>query len=223
MKDSRKMFFSGLLAVLLVIANIVAVKMTVVAKLPLSCSIFVYPFTFLCTAVIAELYGNKDARKSVFFAIIIQILILIVYIVVTNVPNQIDTIDQANALQRILASVGLNGKFYPDIRPIIASIISFTLGQLVNISLYSFARKNTFKLIAVALSVILAMIVDTTIYVLIAQFNVIPSNELIIQLVNRFVVDVVASVIVIILFMLFSIKKKEEKATPEKQKEVEAK
>lgn len=210
MKDSRKLFFSTLLGVLLVVSNIVAVKMTVIAKLPLSCSIFIYPFTFLCTALIADLYGNKDARKSVLFAVIIQIIVLLVYTIAVNVPNQIDTIDKANALQRVLTPFASNGRYYPDLRIIIASLVAFSLGQLVNISLYSFSKKNTFKLIAVALSVIIAMIVDTSIYVLISQAGVIANNELIIQLVNRFVVNVVLSIIVIILFMIFSIKKKEE-------------
>ena len=223
MKDSRKIFFASLLVALLIISNIVAIKMTVIAKLPLSCSIFVYPFTFLCTTAIAELYGNKDARKSVLFAIIIQLIVLISYIIVVNVPNQIDTIDQANALQRTLTPIGLNDNFYPDMRPIIASIIAFTLGQLINIGLYSFARKNTYKLIAVALSVIIAMIVDTTLYVVISQINVIPNNELIIQLINRFVVDVVAAIIIIPLFMLFTIKKKsKEVPKKEEKKAIEA-
>lgn len=210
MKDGRKIFFSTLLGVLLVISNIVAIKMTVIAKLPLSCSIFVYPFTFLCTSVIAELYGSKDARKSVLFAVIIQVVVLIAYIAVANVPNQIDTIDQANALQKVLTPFGSNGNYYPELRPIIASLIAFIIGQLVNIVVYSFSKKYTFKLIAIALSVIIAMIVDTSLYVLISQVGVLAGNELILALINRFVVNVVAAVIVIILFMIFSIKKKEE-------------
>ena len=55
------------------------------------------------------------------------------------------------------------------------------------------------------------MIVDTCIYVLISQVGILANNELIITLVNRFVVNVVSSVIVIVLFMIFSIRKKEVK------------
>lgn len=211
MKDGRKMFFSALLGVLLVISNIVAIKMTVVAKLPLSCSIFVYPFTFLCTSVITELYGSKDARKSVFFALLIQVIVLIAYIAVINVPNQIDTIEQANSLQRILTPFGANGNYYPELRPIIASLVAFVISQLINIVVYTFSKKYTFKLIAVALSVIIAMIVDTSLYVFISQAGLLAGNELILALINRFVANVVASVVVIILFMIFSIKKKEVK------------
>jgi len=210
MKDSKKIFFSTLLGVLLVISNIVAIKLTVIAKLPLSCSVLIYPFTFLCTSLIAELYGNKDARKSVLFAVFIQIIVLIAYIAVVNVPNQIDTISEANALQKVLTPFGANGKYYPEIRPIIASLIVFVFGQLVNIGIYSFSRKYTFKIIAVALSVVIAMIVDTTLYVLISQVGMLAGNELILQLINRFVANIVAAVIVIILFMIFSIKKKEK-------------
>ena len=211
MKEGRKIFFNGLLVALLIVSNIVAIKLTVIAKLPLSCSIFVYPFTFLCTAVITELYGAKDARKSVYSALVIQLLMLIAYIAVVNMPNQIDTIDQANGLQRVLTSV-LSGETYlPDFRVMFASLVGFGIGQLVNIGLYSFARKNTYKIISVALAVLLAMIVDTVLYLLISQLGVLAGNELIIQLVNRFVVNVVTTIIIIPLFMLFSIKKQEKK------------
>jgi len=218
MKDGRKVFFSTLLSVLLIISNIVAIKVTVVAKLPLSCSVFIYPFTYLCTALISELYGNKDARKSILYAIIIQIIVLLAYILVTNVPNQINSIDKANALQKVLTPYGINGNYYPELRPIIATLVAFTIGHIVNVGLYSFAKKNTFKLIAVALSVIIGMIVDTCIYVLISQMGTLAGNELVLQLINRFVVNVVASVIIIILFMIFSIRKKEEVKTTKKQK-----
>jgi len=218
MKDGRKIFFSILLGVLLIISNIVAIKVTVIAKLPLSCSVFIYPFTFLCTSIIAELYGGKEARKSVLYAIIVQVIVLVAYIIVANVPNQINTIENANALQKVLTPYGFNGDYYPNLRPIIASLVGFVLGQIVNIGLYSFAKKNTFKFIAVALSVIIGMIVDTSLYVLISQMGVIAGNELILQLINRFVVNVVASVAIIILFMIFSIKKKEETKKTKKVK-----
>lgn len=210
MRDGRKLFFTTLLTVLLIVSNIIAIKMTVVAKLPLSCSVFVYPFTFLCTSIIAELHGNHEARKSVLFALIIQIIVLLIYIFIANLPNQIDTIDKANALQKVLTPFSSNGKYYPELRQVISSLLAFTLGQLVNISLYSFAKKNTFKIIAVALAVVIAMIVDTSAYVLVSQVGLIPNNELIILLINRFVVNVVVSAIIITLFMLFTIKKEEK-------------
>lgn len=210
MKDTRKTFFSILLGVLLIVSNIVAIKMTVVARLPLSCSVFIYPFTFLCTSVIAELYGSKDAMKSVLFALLIQVIVLIIYIVVVNMPNHIDTIEYANALQKVFATNGVNGKYFPELRPIIASLVGFTAGQLITIGLYKFAKKNTFKLIAVALSIIIAMVVDTSLYVFISKVGVLAGNELVLHLINRFVVNVVAAVIIVILFMIFSIKKKEK-------------
>ena len=207
MKEMRKNIFGGLLVALLLVSNIVAIKVTVIAKLPLSCRVLIYPFTFLCTAVITELYGAKEARKSVYSAMLIQLLMLIAYIVIINVPNQIDTILEANGLQTILAN-NLQGETYlPDFKVIFASLVGFSAGQLINIGLYSFARKNTYKIISIALSTLIAMVVDTALYFLISQLGVLVGNELIIQLVNNFVVNVVATIIIIPLFMIFSIKK----------------
>ena len=211
MKDGRKIFFTGLLVALLIVTNIVAVKVTVIAQLPLSCSIFVYPFTFLCTAIITELYGAKDARKSIYSALGIQLLMLILYVVVINMPNQIDTIHESNALQTILASATIGEIYLPEIRTIIASLIGFGVSQLICVGLYSFARKNTFKIICIALSALIAMIVDTALYVLISQVGILAGNELVLTVVYRFVANVVATIVIIPLFMLFSIKKEEKK------------
>lgn len=218
MKDGRKIFFSGLLTALLIVSNIIAIKITVVAKLPLSCSIFVYPFTFLCTAVITELYGAKDARKSVYTALLVQLLVVGAFMITTNVPNQIDTIDKANALQKVLTPFSNGSIYYPEVRTLIASLVGFAVSQLLSIALYSFAKKSTFKAIAIALSVLVGIIIDSTFYIMIAKIGILEGNELIIQLVNRFVVGVVAALIMIPIFLLCSIKKKEnEKITEENQ------
>lgn len=210
-KDGRKVFFSGLLTALLILSNILALKITVIAKLPLACSVFVYPFTFLCTTVITELYGNKSSLKSVFSAIIVQILVIIAIAITINVPNQIDTITEANALATLFGTSSIGGKLIPALRPIFASIIAFGISQSISIALYKFARKNTFKTVSAALSILLGIIIDAVIFILISKMGTIPSNELIIQLVNQFVVGVVATVIIVPIFLLFSMKKKEVK------------
>ena len=209
MKDFRKIFFSALLPALLIISNILTVKLTVVANLPLPCSVFVYPFTFLCTIVIAEIYGGKEARKSVYSAVIVQAIIIMAIIVGCNLPNQVDTINLANSLRDILTPTFIGSYYLPDIRLILASFVGFILSELTAIGLYSFARKNTYKLVASSLAILIGLILDSVLFVFISKMGVIESNELIIQLVNRFVVDVVVTLVFIPLFAIFSIKKKE--------------
>ncbi len=209
MKDFRKILFSALLAALLVISNIVVVKITVIAKLPLPCSAFVYPFTFLCTLVITELYGSREARISVYTALVVQFLILIALVIACNVPNQVDTIDKANALRDILTPTVIGNYYLPDMRMVLASFVGFALSQLAAIGLYSFGRKNTFKLVSSSLAILVGLILDSILFMFISKMGILENNELIIQLVNRFVVGVVATIVFIPLFAILSIKKKE--------------
>ena len=209
-KDGRKIFFSALLAVLLVMSNILALKITVVAKLPLACSFFVYPFTFLCTVAITELYGHKSSLKSVLSAVLIQIIVLVLITITLNLPNQIDTIDKSNALAVLFGNSSAAGIVFPDLRSIIASLIGFVVSQIICIYLYKFARKNTFKGVAIALAVLLGIILDAVIFVLISKVGTIPSNELVIQLINQFVIGVVATIIIIPIGLLVSMHKKEK-------------
>jgi len=215
MKDTRKILFVSLLTALLVFSNIVAIKMTVVAKLPLPCNLFIYPFTFLCVAVISELYGSKSAVKSVVFAVLVQIIISIVGTIIVNLPNQVSTLVEANALQQILAPELSNGMYMPNMKMLIGIIISFVSSQLINIGIYTFIKKLTFKPIACALAILIAIIVDTIIYVPISTFGVEGIN-LTLRILNQFVVGVIITFISVVLFSIFTTGKKEV------QKKVEA-
>ena len=151
------------------------------------------------------MYGSNEARKSVYSALIVEFLIL-----VALVPNQVDTIDKANSLREILTPNVIGNYYLPDIRMVLASFIGFALSQLAAIGLYSFGRKATFKLVASSLASLVGLILDSILFMFISKMGILENNELIIQMVNRFVVGVVATIVFIPLFAIFSIKKKEK-------------
>ena len=220
MTDKRKVFFTALLTTLLIISNITVSKMTVIANLPLPCSIFTYPFTFLCVAVIAHLYGSSEAMKSVGYAICCQILVFIVCIVVANVPNQVDTIMQANALQQLLAPDVTNGIYHPNVFVMLGTIVSFVISQLINIGLYSASKKHTFKAVSSSLSILFAYIIDAVIFSVIMSIGV-ATNNLSLTIVNKFIVGVVTTAISVILFCIFTIGDKKEKVKTAKKKSID--
>lgn len=203
MKDKRKIFFTSLLTILLIFSNIVVSKITVVANLPLSCSIFIYPFTFLCITIIADLYGAKEAMKSVAYAIICQILVFILCTVIANLPNQVDTLMQANALQSLLAPELTNGIYHPNFTIMIGTLLSFGISQLINIGLYTLAKKYTFKVVSSALAILFAFVIDTVLFNVIKSIGV-TNNNFTLTIINQFVVGVVITVISVILFCIFT-------------------
>lgn len=205
MKDSRKMFFMGLLACLFVFSNIVSAKVTVIAKLPLPCSIFVYPFMFLCVAIITHLYGAKDGRKSIYFTLITQVVFFGFSILVSNMPNQVDTLAQANSIQAALAPNITNGFYHPAFSLMIGSLIAFTISQMINVGLYSYAKKYTYKSVSSALSILISTIVYAVIFVIATNLNGTASNTLVLKLINQFVASVITTVISVILFSIFTI------------------
>lgn len=206
------MFFMGLLSALLIFSNIVAAKITVVANLPLSCNVFVYPFTFLCVAIITHLYGVKDGIKSVSFALIIQILFFGLSMLIANVPNQVDTIIEANSIQATLAPDVTNGFYHPSFKLMFGSLLSFAVSQMINIGLYAFSKKYTFKAISASLSILLASVIDAVIFIIIT--GTVGSNSIALTLVNQFVARVITTVISVIILCIFTIgdKKNTQKA-----------
>ena len=211
MKDNRKMLFTALLSMLFVLSNIVAFKVTVIAKLPIPCNVFVYPFMFLCVAIITYLYGAKDGRKSIYFALIAQVIFYVMSIIIVNLPNQVDTIVNANYIQATLASDISNGIYYPSIKLMLGSLIAFVISQMINVGLMAFSKKYTFKGVAAALSMLFSTIVFAIMYTIITGVGNV-GNPIALRLINQFVVCVVIAVISVILFCIFTIgKAKEEK------------
>lgn len=215
MNEKRKIFFTGLLVILLIFSNIIVTKITVVAGLPLSCNFLAYPLTFLCVVILTDLYGAKSAITCVISAVIIQVIVLILSMIVVNLPNQITTIAEANALQLIFTPEISNGIYYPNIKIILVSLLAFIVSQLINIGLFTVAKRNTFRWVSCGLSILVAIIVDTLIFIPLSGIGVegIPNG---LRIVNQFIIGVAAMFISIPLFSLLTINTKTKKDNQKK-------
>ncbi len=209
MKESRKIFFTILLAALLIFSNIVVVKIIHVQNLTFAASIFTYPFTFLCVLILTEIYGMKISFQSLFYSILAQLIMLTVGTIIVNIPTDPSSVLGANALQTIIAPEKVNEIYMPNIKIIITSLGAFAIAQSAAIFVYNYLRKNINKIVAFSVAVLMAIMIDSLIFIPITNIGI--DNSVILpRIMNQLIVAVASAFIMSIVYMAINKKPENE-------------
>lgn len=193
-EDYRKSFLQVLVVISLVIANLVALKLGEIYGLVVCSSVVIYPFTFLGIALLQDLYGKKTALKTGLMAIIFQLLVLIPYALVVNMPVQNLIYDFSGEVETV---------FTFDSSIVVSSLIAFTVGQLVNIYLFEFMKKYSYKIIGAALSILFGLVIDSIIFILLSGWGM-PEYALISRIYSQITTSVFMTFILTVIFILVS-------------------
>lgn len=125
---------SSAFCVIVVLANIISAKMVALPYFDFSipAGLVIYPFTFLLSDLVAEIFGAKRARLMVYIAFGINLLsfgiLELAIILPTNAP------EVENAFQAILGLSGLR---------IFSSLIAYVIAQIADIQLYTWIKQWT--------------------------------------------------------------------------------
>ncbi len=164
------------IAISTIIANIEVTKCIDLFGLSLTLGNVSYSSTFLVTDILSEMYGSKEARKSViigFFAMIIFTLIM--QLDLMFIPNSEDIV--SSAMQTIFSIMP---------RICIASLISYLISNMLDTYLYEFIR-NKFpddKLLWLRNngSTLISQFIDSIVFTTISFIGMY-SNEVLIELI----------------------------------------
>lgn len=164
------------IAISTIIANIEVTKCIDLFGLSLTLGNVSYSSTFLVTDILSEMYGSKEARKSViigFFAMIM--FTLIIQLDLMFIPNSEDLV--SNAMNTIFSIMP---------RICIASLISYLISNMLDTYLYEFI-KNKFpddKLLWLRNngSTLISQFIDSILFTTIS-FIGIYSNKVLIELI----------------------------------------
>ncbi len=132
----------------------------------LSTSVFFFPFVFLMTDVIGDVYGKKMAQSFVFAGFLATVLFLVFNLVSNITPWSSEALwvkDSYNAI------------FTISIRISIASLLAFIIGEYQDVLFFFFIKKkierSTF-FIRSTLSNIWSQFLDTTIFMFVAFLGI---------------------------------------------------
>ena len=176
----KKIMLITIFCVAFITTNIVTVKILDLGfwDLTVPCGVIIYPLVFILTSVIADTYGESTAQKTILFGVVCNLLFVVVSTIALTLPAASFWEGQES-----FAYV-----FTQTPRMLIASFISYVIGNFVNAKLTSMIKEKStdgtvgYKSIG---AIAIGEILDNTIFISLAfAFSVSWTNIAIMILVH---------------------------------------
>lgn len=126
---------SATFCVLIVISNLISAKMVempFIEGFSIPAGLMFYPFTFLLSDVVTEIFGSKKAKLMVYLALTMNLLSLGIIQFVLFLPSLHR--EEQIAFQHVLGLSGLR---------IFSSLTAYLISQIIDIQLYAYIKKRT--------------------------------------------------------------------------------
>ena len=152
----------------LVLSNILASKILFLfGWFVIPSAVVAYPITFLMTDIIGEIWGKKQANKTVFIGLVCQLfasLLIVIAILLPIAPFA----DNQSMFKEILGS---------SLRVTLASLIAYLFSQSWDVFVFhKLKNKSTkYKWLRNNLSTMTSQIIDTAIFITIAFYGTVPN------------------------------------------------
>ncbi len=173
---------------LLVVANIVAVKPVDLNGWVLPAGTIAYPFTFLVTDAISELYGRRVATRVVWFGFGLSGAMVVLVYVAQLFPSP-EFWEGQNAYETILGSVP---------RIVLGSMTAYLVSQHIDVILFHQMRRVTngrHLWLRNNTSTMVSQAVDTALFISIAFAGVVPASVLLNMMATQYVVKLGVAVV----------------------------
>ncbi|MCP3660599.1 MAG: queuosine precursor transporter [Bacteroidetes bacterium] len=124
----------GLFISIVLITNLITGKYFVLYKLSLTAGVITYPFTFLITDIISELYGLKRANQTILMGFLASIFMTLMLYVAKILPIHINSPIKQNTLESVFC-------FTPGI--VIGSMVAFLISQFADTHIFQYLKNLT--------------------------------------------------------------------------------
>lgn len=139
-REKLYLMLSGVFIVSLCLGNVIGITKFVVVPLPyfddlvIPAGLLAYPFTFLATDLICELYGKDRAQHLVWTGFLLNIFILFLMWLGHILPDASGVSGATSTFESVYAFMKPN---------VIASMVAYLLAQSIDVRLFHFWKKVT--------------------------------------------------------------------------------
>lgn len=135
--EFKEIIFHGLVAffaVIVVVSNILSAKMATIplVGIVIPAGLITYPFTFLISDLVTEIFGTKKARCMIYLTLLTSFLSFLMIGIALLLPSEQSL--ENHAFQMTLGLSGLR---------IFSSMFAFIVAQIIDVQLYALIRKLT--------------------------------------------------------------------------------
>lgn len=196
MKKTTSLFYPRYLwllilsySILLIMANWFNTKLLLLHGFIVPAGILVFPFTFLLSDIITEVYGFKSARLAIWAAFFFNLLFILFGQLVVHLPSPANLAANNDAFARLLQI---------NLRVTIASFISYLIAEPLNSYLVSKLKvvlAGRHVGVRYVLSTFLAAGLDSFLFIFIAFYGYMPTLQLFLMSVHIWIIKVVVEII----------------------------
>lgn len=159
----------------LLISNIMAAKTFMLGNLVLPTAVIIFPISYICNDVIAEIYGFKKAKRIIYSGFLINVLAVIAYNIAIHLPAPDFATDVADAFAIVLGSTA---------RTLIASFSAYLVGSITNAKIMELmkVKSGNSLMLRCIVSTLVGEGLDAFIFISIAFYGTMPINQLVIMI-----------------------------------------
>ena len=171
----------------LLVANVVAGKVVNLFGFIVPSAVVAYGITFLCTDVINEMWGKKQAQKTVMLGLKVQLASMVLILLAIWLPPAIFAVDFNVAFKAVLGQ---------NVRVVFASLTAYTISQAHDVISFNFWRNKTkgkHKWLRNNLSTMTSQIIDTAIFITIAFWGLVPN--LLWMIVSQYIIKAIIALL----------------------------
>lgn len=195
------MLLNGIFLATVIVSNIVAAKVVSFGGLVIPAAIVGYPISFLMTDVIGEIWGKKEASRTVRLGLMCQLLSLTLIGLSIILPVAPFADNQAE-FQSIMGQ---------SFRVVAASLTAYMLAQLNDVYIFHKLKEKTngkHKWLRNNLSTMASQLIDTAIFITIAFYGTVPN--ILTMIVSQYLVKFVYAILDTPFFYLLTKEHKRE-------------
>lgn len=180
--------------------------------LEVSISNLLYPFTFLFTILILKKSNFKETHKIIIKTALVFLIFTVILSIMNSIPGSYYTREADLALKNVLTPhyfmIGTTPIYYPDILSTLSFTILFYFSHILVVILYEAMEPYTYKFVAFALAMFIPFALDTICYTtIVSTFENVEFSKLITNLTSNFVLVIIYSIFITLLYLLFTRKK----------------
>jgi len=133
-KQQLYLWLGGLFVAALITADLIGGKVFRIGTVDLSVGMLAFPLTFVLTDVLNEFYGAQAARRITFLGLGSAVFAFVIINVAIALPTSPESPMTGEAFQ---AAFGWSRRLY------VASLTAYTIGQLIDITVFGALRRMT--------------------------------------------------------------------------------
>ncbi len=165
-------YMIGMYCALIVVANILASKIVVVASFTVPAAVIVYASSFLLTDMLSEFYGKEQARKAVWAGFMANIM-LVVSVYIAIIWQGAPFWENQSAFETVLKNTP---------RIVAASMIAYLVSQHHDVISYHWWKKRFPEHLWLRnnASTVVSQALDTVIFISLAFYGIFPIGTMIV-------------------------------------------